>query len=484
MTKLLFIDAINYLDKSRRFETSVDNPGLLYIASSLRERFDCVDIKIIYKDIEQTLDNFKPQIVGISSVTQNFNIAKKYATLAKRAECSVIMGGAHISALPHIIPDNVDVGCVGEGEQTIVELMELYEGEKTFTNKSNLRKIKGIVYRDGDNIIQTEPRPLIEPLDKIPFPDRDLSYLNRGVGIFTSRGCPYKCRFCFTSHHWKKIRFFSPEYVIREIEELVEKRRVTWIQFYDDLFVSNRERLIKIVNLIKERGIHKLVSFVCNVRANHVDEQTASLLKEMNVRAVFIGIESGTQRILNYLKGNTITVEQNKKAVEYMKKQGIRCSAGIIIGSPTETREEILDTLRFVKESKLDSFYVFTLTPLPGTPVWDYALKRGLVSNDMDWDKLRIEFGEIPDRAIVLSETLTRDELFELYRLFEKEKWIRDFKINIFYPLKYLIKHPLIFCKKVPDAIRKGYISRVIASFYQLVKLRGSSFGSKKKNYK
>ena len=472
MNKILFIDANRYWDDKREFETLSNHPGLLYLCSYLRQEFgpDYFDIKIIYRDIEQNLASFKPDVVGISSVTQNFEIAKKHAKLVKSAGCTVIMGGAHISAMPDALTDDMDVGVVGEGEETLSELMKLYAREKTFANKESLSRIKGVVYSHNGQKIKTELRLLITPLDKIPFPARDCSYINRGFGVFTSRGCPYKCRFCFTSLHWKKVRFFPPEYVIKEIKGIVEKYHPKHITIYDDLFIQDKKRLVQIVNLLKEAKIPKYVSFNCNVRTDHVDDRTAALLKEMGVRDVFMGVESGVQRSLTYLKGGTITVEQNRKAIEILKKHGIRCIAGIIIGAPTETKEEILGTLEFVKESKLDKFYVYTLTPLPGTPVWDYALKRGFVSNDMDWDMLRMEFGEIPDKGIVLSEVLARDELFELYQLFVKEKEIRDLKDYrglVLRTLKDIVYHPIFFLKKWYANIRKGDISGITAFVYR-----------------
>jgi len=257
------------------------------------------------------------------------------------------MGGAHISAMPDALTDDMDVGVVGEGEETLAELMKLYEREKTFANKESLHQVKGIVYSHNGKKIQTELRPLIAPLDKIPFPARDCSYINRGIGVFTSRGCPYKCRFCFTTLHWKKVRFFPPEYVVKEIKDIVEKYHPKHITIYDDLFIQDKKRLAHIVDLLKEAKIPKYVSFNCNVRTDHVDDRTAALLKEMGVRDVFMGVESGVQRSLTYLKGGKITVEQNRMAIEILKKHGIRCKAGIIIGAPTETKEEILGQQEF-----------------------------------------------------------------------------------------------------------------------------------------
>lgn len=472
MTKILFIDTLKYWQDKREFETLADHPGLLYLCGYLRQEFgpEYFNIKIIYRDIGQSLSSFKPDVVGISSVTQNFEIARKHAKLVKSAGCAVIIGGAHISAMPDALTEDMDVGVMGEGEETLAELMKLYEKEKTFANKELLQEVKGIVYSHNGKKIQTEPRPLIVPLDKIPFPSRDCSYINRGIGIFTSRGCPYKCCFCFISHHWKKVRFFPPEYVVREIKDIVKKYNPKHISIYDDLFIQDKKRLTCIVELLKEAKIPKYLSFNCNVRADHIDDKTAALLKEMGVTDVFMGIESGVQRSLTYLKGGTITVEQNWAAIEILNKYGIRSLAGIIIGTPAETKEEILGTFEFVKKSKLDKFYIFPLTPLPGTPVWEYALNRGLVSNDMDWDKLRMEFGEIPDKAIILSEVLSRKEFFELYRLFVKEKEIRDIKdyrALVLRTLRDLVSHPIFFLRKWSITIGKGDFSSIIGFFYR-----------------
>lgn len=483
-TRILFIDATKYWEDQREFENLTDHPGLLYLCGYLKQEFgpDYFDIKIIYRDIEENLGNFQPDVVGISSVTQNFEIAKKYAKLVKSAGYAVIIGGAHISAMPVALTDDMDVGVVGEGEETLAELMSLYLIDKTFANKERLSQVKGIVYSHNGNKIQTEPRPLIDPLDKIPFPAREFSYIHRGFNVFTSRGCPYKCCFCFTSHHWQKVRFFPTEYVVREIKDIIEKYNPSHITIADDLFIQNKKRLAEIVGLLKEAKITEHVSFNINLRTDHVDDRTAELMKEMGVKDVFMGVESGVQRSLTYLKGGKITVEQNRMAIEILKKHGIRCTAGIIIGAPTETKEEILETLKFVKESKLDKFYIFTLTPLPGTAVWNYALKKGLVSNEMDMDILRMEFGEIPEKAIILSEVLSRDELFELFSLFVKEKDARDFKdyrAMVLRRLQDIASHPIYFLKKWYPAIRKGDISGVSAFFYRNIMRYFKYFGQR-----
>lgn len=459
-TKILFVNALDCWHTDLQFENASEQLGPLYLVSSLREAFgpDHFEITIADHDIERNLDEFKPDVVGISAVTKNFNIAKRYARAAKSRGSDVLIGGVHISAIPSTLTGDMDVGVIGEGEETIVELMALYEREGSFKNKRALSRIDGIAYRNEGHIHTTQARPPIKPLDRIPFPAWDLSE-NPTKGILTSRGCPYNCSYCSSKAFWKKVRYHSVEYVVREIVEIIEKCKVNHISIYDDLFASNRKRFRALVDRIKGERIDESVAFNGNVRANEVDEEMAKLLREMNVRHVFLGIESGCQRVLDCLKGGNVTVEQNRRAVGILRKHGIGCTAGIIIGSSEETREEILTTLDFVRSLNLDDLYIFVLTPLPGTPVWEYALERGLVSEDMEWDVLRQEFGEIPEKAVVLSEVLTRDEIYSLYQAFVRhrarvilrstvKRRLHSYEVRAKRGLRCLKKNPALFCVK------------------------------------
>jgi len=135
-----------------------------------------------------------------------------------------------------------------------------------------------------------------------------------------------------------------------------------------------------------------------------------------------MGLESGSLITLEYLKGRNISIKDHIKAIKTLKKYGIKPHTSFIIGSPKESREEILQTFRFIKENRLDSFDVYVLTPFPGTPVWNYAKARNLVSEDMNWENINVNFGESHGNAIILSEKLTKDEIYKLFLLFTNEK--------------------------------------------------------------
>ena len=418
MLKVMFIDAVNPEIQFRLMPTL----GLGYLASSLRNEFgyNHIDIKIVQEDIEQEINGFRPDIIGISSLSTNYGMAIRCARIAKEHGLPVIMGGQHISILPSTLTNDMDVGVIGEGEETIVDLVKLFY-DKGNLDRNELENIDGVFFRRDGKLVITNKRKLIAPLDNVLMPARDLLAINEFTNMFTSRGCPYRCMFCSSSRFWDKVRLFSAEYVANEIEHLVKEYNVKTIGLWDDLFVVSKARIKQISNLLKKKGILGKVSFHVQARSNLVDNELAQLLKHMNVTFVGVGLESGCPATLEYLKGD-LTIDDHINAINILKDHGIFVAGSFIIGSPKESREDILQTIRFVKEHRLAAGVTCLLTPLPGTPLWDYAKTRGLVSDDMTWSDLDMAFENGKDKAIILSEILTRDELYELYQMFVKER--------------------------------------------------------------
>jgi anaerobic magnesium-protoporphyrin IX monomethyl ester cyclase len=395
-----------------------------YLAASAQDSLgpDQAKFRLAVKSISHELDTFSPDLLGISAVSQNFGYALGYAAECKRRGIPVIVGGPHMSALPQCLSPEMDVGCIGEGEQTFVELLRLYLRHGEFRSE-DLAQIKGVVYYDNGRLMRAPPRPLVESLDSIPPPDRSIIGYQRHSYMFTSRGCPYRCRFCASSRFWKGVRFASAERVVAEISELAANGS-RMISFYDDLFIADKARLRKIGDLIVERELNKKVVFTCSCRANLVTEEVVRLLKRMNVVSVGMGLESGSDRTLAYLKG-AVTVRDNAAAINALKGAGIQANASFVIGAPYETQAEIMETYHFIRSSRLDFVDAYVLTPLPGTPIWEFAEQRGLVSNDMDWSRLDVNFERSWSKAILLSQTLSRDEIVHLFRKFRRLRLIK-----------------------------------------------------------
>ena len=456
MIKLLFINAIN---PESEIETRYTPLGILYLSASLKKAFPAgtFEIKLVNKDIEKNLRSFRPDIVGITAVSQNFNYAIRHAKIAHRYGLPVIVGGIHISIIPECLTEDMNIGCIGEGELTILELMTNFLEHKNFL-PDKLAKINGIIFWKNGKRIKTPHRTVIREMDQIiPHPDRTLEGPVKHAYVFSSRGCPYRCVFCASSRYWNQVRFFSPEYVFAEIENLVNKSGAKMISFYDDLFVANKKRLHDIAILMEQSGLAKKVKFTCSCRSNMVSEDVVADLKQMGVVSVGLGLESGNPRVLNYLKGRTVTVEDNQRAVKLLTSAGIKANASFIIGSPDETETEMMDTYEFIRKSKLSFVDIYVLTPYPGTPVWDSAKSRGLVSDDMDWGKLNVNFEVTHPNAIILSKTVNRRRLYQIYKKFRRQRLVRN--------IRSLITHPMLLdLPKVASRIAKEKVVRFFSA--------------------
>ena len=192
-----------------------------------------------------------------------------------------------------------------------------------------------------------------------------------------------------SSQFWCNYRFASAKYTVEEVDELVgHGSRI--IRFNDDLFAVNQLRLKKMIELLSYRELLGKVSFSISCRANLVTKQLVSLLKKLNVVSVAMGLESGSNRVLKTLKCGA-SVEQNAEALRLFKDAGIQANAFFLIGGPDETEAEIHQTYHFIKTNPVGFFDVSLLQPLPGTPLWNYALEQNLVSTTMDWGRLRID---------------------------------------------------------------------------------------------
>ena len=434
MTKVLFVTALNPESEVALRQPSL---GVGYLLSMIRQhRAGRYEFHHAYRKIPNVLDTYRPDLLAISSTSPYYGSAREYAQAAKARGIPVIIGGIHISMLPESLSPEMDVAVLGEGEQTLLRLLDVFEETGRFP-RDHLRGIPGIAFREEDgSLVRTEPVEHIDPLDEIPFPDRTLGPIHRHAHMFTSRGCPYRCSFCASTRYWLgKVRFFSAEYVVAEIEELIEQHGVSVISFYDDLFCANLKRCMEIAALLDKRGLIGRAKFTCNARANLVTDELARVLKAMNVASVNMGLESGCETTLRFLKDH-VTVEQNRQAVDILHRHGLFVSGSFVIGSPCETEAQMMETYKFLRKAPLAIADIYILTPYPGTPIWDYALRRGLVSLDMDWSRLAYVNKVDPGHTINLSQHLTTERLRAIHRKFLRLRCRKILSKILFHPYR------------------------------------------------
>lgn len=432
--KILFVITVNPYDAKKY---SFPPISLGYLVSSLKQYFgkDCFKFKIIDKDFYREIDNFLPDIVCISSVSQNYNIAKKYAKYAKRKNAFVIVGGIHISTLPSSLSEYMDVGVIGEGEETIIELIEAISPQSTV---SGLKNIKGIIYRENGNIIQTEKRPFLD-VNKIPHPDRSLIDDKNNCLIFSSRGCPYNCFYCSYPVMWGRERLFPAEHIVEEIGEIFS-RKINFATFVDYLLAIDKNRLREIITLLKEKKNLGKIHFSTSAYSNLIDEEIGEMFKEMNIVSCSMSLLSGSDKILKTIKGNSYSLSATENALSVLKKNNISVYASFVIGLPNETKGDIKDTLKFIKSHSLNFFDIYLPAPYPATQLWKWAEEKWLVNENMDWDKLNTDFYHYGKRAVIISSHLTREELHREFYKFAKLKFIFKIKNIIFLLFKYIRK--------------------------------------------
>lgn len=378
----------------------------------------------------------KPDIVGISTYSAGIHDIIEVSKLLKKytPATPIIWGGPHITSLPGNLPSCADIGIVSEGEETFIEVIEELVNSGNLLNNKNLKNIRGISFHDGNKVHLTEERHLASNLDALPHPDYSILDIGwytapkryfimpgiyRGISIISSRGCPYSCIYCQASKQWKKIRYHSPLYVVNAILKIKKDYPyINAINIVDDLFTADKKRLIKIAELMKEAGVIKGISYNVNGRSDVVDEEILRILKSINVVQIGYGFESNSQKILSYLKKNTASVEDNERAAYFTNKYSIGVGGQFMIGTPGETRQDILKTIDFIKRHAMSHAHLSITTPLPGTLLWEYAKEKKLVSEDMDWRK--VDFGN-PDNPdlVYINNAMCQTEFIEMKNIMQ-----------------------------------------------------------------
>ena len=428
---------------------------LPYVASALRaeghevEILDLLLARTTPDKIERRMARFRPQLVGITSVTLNHHIAEGIANVVRKCDGAVpiVMGGPHVSFeidgsfrdLPAL-----DFIGIGEGEHTMVELARSIEG------RMDLRDVRGLALREPGTgkIVRTAPRPLEDDLDTLPDPARDLVPLARYLAfdshasVVTSRGCPYSCIFC-SAPAWtgRSVRYRTPSLCVDEIETL-STLGFTEITIEDDLFTLYRKHFLAVCGEMVRRNTG--IRWNAFSRVDTISPEIVETMAKAGCQAICFGVESGNQEILDLVKKKS-NLHLVKEAMRMTQDAGISALASFIIGLPGETEETLRRTVEFADElhQEFGSLYGFhILAPFPGTEVRERAGDYGLEILNSDWKQYDAnhvvtrtsgaDVGAIQSVADAYEETIERyvryqDHLFANDQLqgYEKKMYVR-----------------------------------------------------------
>ena len=369
-------------------------------------------------DFIRDLRNYEPDflVLNVASTTLEKDLSILSAARDLLDDTVVIVKGAIFNFSSYSIMQKypeIDVALRGEIEDAFDEIIQY----------NNFKDIKGITYQIDDKIISTADRELPDNIDNLPILDRQLidnSFYQRPdtkkpqTIIRVSKGCPNHCFFCLASPlNGKIVRYRSPELILEEIKECVTLYNIRDFIFWSDIFNLNKEWVQKLCRLIIESNLK--INFSANTRADSVDVETLNLMKKAGCNLISMGIESGSQELLDKM-GKKITLEQVKKTVSMINRAGIQIYAYYVIGLPWETKETIEKTYKFAKKLNTQYASFYTAAALKGTKFYDYINTNRL--GEISIEKPYI----FPS---VRSYELTSQEIFEYNRKFNKEYYLR-----------------------------------------------------------
>jgi len=360
--------------------------------------FDTCHPQMKEEDIGKAVLLESPDVIALSFLsTTSYPACTSMAKHLKEtnAKVPIIAGGPFATANSvQILNDSpsIDFVGIGEGEDLIPDFLD---------NIDDPGKVKGLVWRSEGNVVKNPPRPLLDDLDKYPYPDRQslpIEYiesmpldvpavlsLDRFCTMQTTRGCPFNCIYCdipqLAQGKWRQR---SPEHVLGEMQELHEQGYRS-IYLTDDHFLMKRKRIEAICHGIIDRkfGFH----WGCEGRVDALAIEVLPLMKKAYCNFLAFGVEAGTQKVLDRLNKNQ-TLEQIEKAIKEAKKVGIDTVHGFfLIGSPDETVEGIKESFRFAARLNLDTFGFNRLCAYRGTPLWQEYIDRGIIDDELDWKK-------------------------------------------------------------------------------------------------
>lgn len=358
--------------------------GLSWISAVLKQ--EGISVKMLDMQVEPSFDALakilepSPLIIGVPHFS-NFSMGwagKVVEFIQERLpETPIITGGVGSFYEPAraLMENNVSAVVMGEGEHTMLALAQRAVETGGKLSAYDYQSIEGLAFLEDRKIRMTQPRKFIKNLDTLPLPDRDVFQMNlypQGA-IITSRGCYHACGFCSSSDYWRniagkgdyRIRLRSADNVLAELDQLVNRWRISRFYVLDDIFTYDRQRVIDIAKGIISQGYN--IDWACLARGDQVDPEMLGYMRQAGCSQIHYGIESANDRSLKRM-GKGITVEQLSRALTMTKEAGLRTRASIIIGIPSETVEDVYRTIQFLIDHTPNEVQIYALMPWPGSP--------------------------------------------------------------------------------------------------------------------
>ena len=405
--------------------------GLASIAAYLEQRGTSVDIVDCYArpDSDRAIRDYllaeKPAFIGLSCTTSSFHDGIRIAEIARQTVPGIktVFGGPHVSALKEGLFANfpaMDFAVVGEGEETMSELARV--------GRDDPASVKGLIYRQGSEVIYTGYRDKGLVLDDLPFPAYEKlagfpnSYMlpifnypkTPNTSCISSRGCPYACSYCDRSVFNRSFRYNSATYLYEHLRYLRERFGIRHINFYDDQFTFNRKRVDEFCSLMIERPLG--MTFNCAVRAEHIDPELLAHMKSAGAWMMSLGIETGDEELLAQHRQNA-DLDHLATKIRMIKDAGLRTKGLLMMGLPGETEASIRRSMKYVFSLPIDDFNLAKFTPFPGSPIYETIHELG--EFDEDWERMDCM------NFLFVTKGMTRERLEELFQEFYREHFKR-----------------------------------------------------------
>jgi len=430
--------------------------GIISLSGYLKDKGveSTVLIANLEQDLNSRLKDMKPDLIGISVLTTEHMWLVEIGQQIKSnfPDIPIIVGGVHAILYSKAVLQipGIDYVCTGEGELTLTYLCESIK-----KGKADVRDIKGIGYRNGNDMIINEGESLLDTLSS-HFDDREIYYKQYPLfrsdelkQFVASRGCPYKCTFCFNEQlmdvyksKGKYVRMKEPEHFIKEIQLVKESAVMKSLFFADDLFTMNKPWLRRFLPLYKEK-IN--IPYMCTTRANLMDEEIACLLRDSGCHTVSFGIETGNERIRKEVLQKPITDKEIVNCGNILKKNGIRIQTSNMFCLPGETLDDAFDTVKINIKIKADFTYSTLFMPFPETNLANYCIEHGYLKEGFSFKDLPKSF--LTHSILTLKDKDKIENVQKIshflirypFLLATIEKVIRNFKFKgLFYPLLFI----------------------------------------------